>query len=135
MIDEPFSLDDFKLGLKPFHGEVKGVLTRGRLVSGIGNAYADEILYEARLYPFKKVTRLTAHELVSLHRAVYSVPAEAVGVLRERVGDKIHRKVRDFLNVHGKKNDACPGAATRSLPSPQIDVKLTTVVTASPDLY
>ena len=31
VIDEPFSLDDFKLGLKPFHGEVKGVLTRGRL--------------------------------------------------------------------------------------------------------
>ena len=62
VIDEPFSLDDFKLGLKPFHGEVKGVLTRRRLVSGIGNAYADEILYEARLYPFKKVTRLTAHE-------------------------------------------------------------------------
>lgn len=108
VIDEPFSLDDFKLGLKPFHGEVKGVLTRGRLVSGIGNAYADEILYEARLYPFKKVTRLTAYELVSLHRAVYSVPAKAVRVLRERVGDKIHRKVRDFLKVHGKKNDACP---------------------------
>lgn len=108
MIDEPFSLDDFKLGLKPFHGEVKGVLTRGRLVSSIGNAYADEILYEARLYPFKKVARLTAHELVSLHRVVYSVPAKAVGVLRERVGDKIHRKVRDFLKVHGKKNDACP---------------------------
>ena len=108
VIDQPFSLDDFKLGLKPFHGEVKGVLTRGRLVSGIGNAYADEILYEARLYPFKKVTRLTAHELVSLHRAVYSVPAKAVRALRERVGDKIHRKVRDFLKVHGKKNDACP---------------------------
>lgn len=92
MIDEPFSLDDFKLGLKPFRGEVKGVLTRGRLVSGIGNAYADEILYEARPYPFK----ITAHELVSLHRAVYSVPAKALRVLRERVGDKIHRKCGIF---------------------------------------
>ena len=76
MIDEPFSLDDFKLGLKPFHGEVKGVLTRRRLVSGIGYAYADEILYEARLYPFKKVTRLTAHELVSrcTERSIRSLP-------------------------------------------------------------
>ena len=98
-------------------------------------AYADEILYEARLYPFKKVTRLTAHELVSLHRAVYSVPTKAVGVLRARVGDKIHRKVRDFLKVHAKRTTPAPGAATRSLPSPQIDVKLTTVVTVSPDLY
>lgn len=108
VIDEPLSLDEFKLGLKPFRDEVKGVLTRARLVSGIGNAYADEILYEAQIYPFKKVTRLTADELVSLHQAVYTVPTAAVGVLRERVGDKIHRKVRDFLKVHGKKNDSCP---------------------------
>ena len=113
VIDEPLSLGDFKLGLKPFRGEVKGVLTRGRLVSGIGNAYADEILHEAKIYPFKKVTRLSADELVSLHRAVYSVPARAVAVLRERVGDKIHMKVRDFLRVHGKKNEPCPRCGNR----------------------
>ena len=113
VIDEPLSLGDFKLGLKPFRGEVKGVLTRGRLVSGIGNAYADEILHEAKIYPFKKVTRLSADELVSLHRAVYSVPARAVAVLRERVGGKIHMKVRDFLRVHGKKNEPCPRCGNR----------------------
>ena len=113
VIDEPLSFGDFKLGLKPFRGEVKGVLTRGRLVSGIGNAYADEILHEAKIYPFKKVTRLSVDELASLHRAVYSVPAIAVGVLRERVGDKIHRKVRDFLKVHGKKNEPCPRCGNR----------------------
>ena len=113
VIDNPLSLGDFKLGLKPFRGEVKGVLTRGRLVSGIGNAYADEILHEAKIYPFKKVTRLSADELASLHRAVYSVTAAAVVVLRERVGDRIHRKVRDFLKVHGRKNEPCPRCGNR----------------------
>jgi formamidopyrimidine-DNA glycosylase len=48
---------------------VKGVLTRGRLVSGIGNVYADEILHEAMIYPFKKVPRLSADQLASLHGA------------------------------------------------------------------
>ena len=112
-IDEPLSFGDFKLGLKPFRGEVKGVLTRGQLISGIGNAYADEILHEAKIYPFKKVTRPSADELASLHRAVYSVTAAAVVVLRERVGDRIHRKVRDFLKVHGKKNEPCPRCGNR----------------------
>jgi formamidopyrimidine-DNA glycosylase len=87
---------------------ISPMLTGGRLVSGIGNAYADEILHEAMIYPFKKVTRLSGDELASLHRAVYSVPAAAVETLRERVGNKIHRKFRDFLKVHGKKNDPCP---------------------------
>ena len=112
VIDKPLSFGEFKLGLKPFRGEVKGVLTRGQLVSGIGNAYADEILHDAMIYPFKKVTRLSERELESLHRAVYSVPANAVGVLRKRIGDQIHRKVRDFLAVHGKKGQTCPRCGT-----------------------
>ncbi|MEE8046877.1 MAG: DNA-formamidopyrimidine glycosylase family protein [Dehalococcoidia bacterium] len=108
VIDERLSFDDFKDGLRSFRGEVKGVLTRGKLVSGIGNAYADEILHDAMIYPFKKVTRLSEEEKKALHRSVYSVPESAVKVLRERVGTQIHRKIRDFLKVHGKKNEKCP---------------------------
>jgi formamidopyrimidine-DNA glycosylase len=64
------------------------------------------------LYPFKKVTRLSEDEKHSLHRAVYSVPESAVEVLRKRVGDQIHRKIRDFLKIHGKKNEKCPGCGS-----------------------
>ncbi|MDA1278445.1 MAG: hypothetical protein O3B95_00165 [Chloroflexi bacterium] len=113
VIDEPLSFEEFKNCLKPFRGEVKGVLTRGGLVSGIGNAYADEILHEAMIYPFKKASRLSDDELSSLHRAVYSVPLAAVEVLRDRVGDQIHRKVRDFLRVHGKQGQSCPRCGSR----------------------
>jgi len=108
VIDEPLSLDEFNLGLKPFRGEVKGVLTRGQLVAGIGSAYADKILHHAMIYPFKRVTKLSADEKASLHRSIYSVTGAAVVVLRERVGDQIHRKIHDFLSVHGKKNESCP---------------------------
>jgi formamidopyrimidine-DNA glycosylase len=108
VIDQRLSFDDFKLDMKPFRGEVKGVLTRGKLVAGIDNAYADEILHDAMIYPFKKITRLSGDEKAALHRSVYSVPEAAVEVLRERVGDQIHRKVRDFLKVHGRKNEQCP---------------------------
>ena len=48
------TLEEFEERLRPFHGEIKGILIRGRALSGIGNAYSDEILFEAGIYPFGK---------------------------------------------------------------------------------
>jgi len=58
---EPFDIspEDFRGRLRPFRGEIKGILTRGEFVAGIGNAYADEILWAARLHPYRKRTQLT----------------------------------------------------------------------------
>ena len=113
VLDEPLSLQAFADRLKPYRGEIKGVLTRGGAVSGIGNAYADEVLFAAGIYPFKKRTSLSPDELAALHDAVYRVPAEAVPLLRERMGDTIHRKVRDHLKVHGRGNEACPACNSK----------------------
>lgn len=113
VLDEPLSLQAFTERLRPYRGEIKGVLTRGGAVSGIGNAYADEVLFAAGIYPFKKRTSLSPAEMAALHDAVYRVPAEAVPILRERMGNDIHRKVRDHLKVHGKGNQACPSCGAR----------------------
>lgn len=102
------SFDDFKTGLKKFRGEVKGVLTRGSFVSGIGNAYSDEILFAAGISPFRKVGSLKEDELERLHQQSRVVVEEAITILRERMGDNIHVKIRDFLKVHGKGGEPCP---------------------------
>jgi formamidopyrimidine-DNA glycosylase len=102
------SFEEFKAGLKKFRGEVKGVLTRGNLVSGIGNAYSDEILFAAGISPFRKVGTLKEDELLRLHRQSRTVVEDAIDVLRERMGDNIHVKIRDFLKVHGKGGEPCP---------------------------
>ena len=101
-------LEDFRARLKHFYGEIKGVLTRGSLVSGIGNAYADEVLFAAGIAPFRKSRSLTADEVATLHRQCRSVVEEAVAVLRERMDGRIHVKVRDFLQVHNKGGQPCP---------------------------
>ena len=121
VLDAPLALEAFTERLKPFRGEIKGVLTRGRAVSGIGNAYADEILFAAGIFPFKKRTSLSRDEVARLHQAVYQVPAQAVGILRERVGDAIHREVRDFLRIHGRTGASCPecGGAITSITANQ----------------
>ncbi|MSP78567.1 MAG: hypothetical protein EXR67_03295 [Dehalococcoidia bacterium] len=113
VLDMPMSLDAFTAALKPFRGEIKGILTRGELVSGIGNAYADEVCFAAGLFPFRKVTQLEPEEVERLWRAVYAVPREAIPILRERVGYNIHLKVRDFLKVHGKAGQPCPRCGGR----------------------
>ncbi|MXZ91186.1 MAG: Fpg/Nei family DNA glycosylase [Chloroflexi bacterium] len=103
-----FTFDDFKAGLKGFSGEIKGVLTRGRVISGIGNAYADEILFRAGVYPFKKRRALSDDELRRIHQCSREVILDAIEEVRQRMGDQIDHKARDFLAVHNKGGQPCP---------------------------
>ncbi len=111
---EPFeiTLEEFRLRLKPFRGEIKGVLTRGQFVAGIGNAYADEILWAARLHPYRKRTQLTAEEVDRLYVAMRSTLAEAVDKVRMEMHEDIHLKPRDFMAVHMKSGEPCPRCGT-----------------------
>jgi formamidopyrimidine-DNA glycosylase len=102
------SLEEFRSRLTRFHGEIKGVLTRGAFISGIGNAYSDEILFAAGLSPFRKTKSLGDQELALLHEQCRAVVLEAAEVLRGRMGNDIHVKIRDFLKVHRKGGQPCP---------------------------
>ncbi len=105
---DDFSFREFQERLRAFHGEIKGVLTRGRVVSGIGNAYADEILFEARVYPFKRRKALSSDELRRIYDCSRRVALDSIEALRERMGDRIDHKARDFLKIHSRKGQPCP---------------------------
>ncbi len=105
---DDFTFDDFKANLKGFSGEIKGVLTRGRVIAGIGNAYADEILFRAGVYPFKKRRALSDDDLRSIHRCSREVVLDAIEQVRQRMGNQIDHKLRDFLAVHNKGGQPCP---------------------------
>jgi len=113
VLDQPLELETFARRLRAFHGEIKGILTRGQLVAGIGNAYADEVLFAAGISPFRRRPELTVEEVARLHAAVYSVPGEAVEVLRGLMGEQIHLKPRDWLQVHNKGGKPCPRCGSR----------------------
>jgi len=89
-------------------GEIKGVLTNQTFVAGIGNAYADEILFRAGVYPFRKSPSLSEDEVRCIYEAMHTVLGGAIDILRERVGDEIHVEIRDFLQVHGRGGQPCP---------------------------
>ena len=107
---EPFavSLPDFRARLRPFRGEIKGILTRGEFVAGIGNAYADEILWAARLHPYRKCTQLTPDEIERLYVAMQSTLLDAIEKVRAEMGENIHLKPREFMAVHMKTGRAMP---------------------------
>ena len=105
---DAFSFEEFQQRLRPFHGEIKGILTRGRVIAGIGNAYSDEILFAAEVYPFRKRKNLKPEELHCIYTSSKQVVQEAVPVLRERMGENLHTKVRDFLKVHNRGGLPCP---------------------------
>lgn len=111
-LDPQLTLDSFRLRLRKHPGEIKGVLTNQVFVAGIGNAYADEILFRARIYPFRKRPSLTADETARLHDAMSAVLSEAILIIRERTGVHIEDEIRDFLLVHGKAGQPCPRCAT-----------------------
>jgi formamidopyrimidine-DNA glycosylase len=98
--------------LRQRRGEIKGLLTNQAVVAGIGNAYADEILFDAGLYPFRKRPSLSPDDVERLHSSMREVLSQAITVLRERVGDDIEVKIRDFLSVHGKGGSPCPRCGT-----------------------
>ena len=111
-LDGGVSYEGFKERLRSYTGEIKGVLARGKLLAGIGNAYVDEILWEARVSPFRKRKTLTDEELRQVYDAITKVLREAIEVVRREMPPNIHIKVRDFLSVHRKGGEPCPRCGT-----------------------
>ena len=107
-LDPALTFEVFAQRLKKFPGQIKRSLVNAAFVAGIGNAYSDEILFAARVYPFKRARELTDEERRRVYDAIGSVYAWAMPIVAERMGDVIEEKHRDFLKVHRKGGEPCP---------------------------
>jgi formamidopyrimidine-DNA glycosylase len=108
-------LDAFRSALTAENRTLKRALTDPRILSGIGNAYSDEILHAARLSPFKRTRDLDAEETVRLHESARRVLANWTARLAEETGDAFPEKVtafRDGFAVHGRYREPCPACGT-----------------------
>jgi len=110
---EPLGIDytAFRDALVERNHTVKRALTDPRILSGIGNAYSDEILHRAKLSPLIWTRRLTEEQLRRLHEATREVLSEWVTRLIEQHGDDFPEKVTAFrpeMAAHGKYGQPCP---------------------------
>ena len=106
--DRSFVLEAWQARIKRHHGELQNLLKNQEFMAGIGNAYSDEILWAARVAPFRKRSSLAAEESEALWRASHAVCEWAVGELRERVPPTFEKQARDFLQVHLRGGEPCP---------------------------
>ena len=110
---EPLQVDypGFKAALLERNHTVKRALTDPRILSGIGNAYSDEILHRARLSPLVWTTRMTEEQVERLHEATREVLSEWSARLIEQHGEAFPEKVTAFrpeMAAHGKYGEPCP---------------------------
>lgn len=95
--------------LMGFNGQIKNILTNQKFIAGIGNAYSDEILFVARINPFRKRATLSEEEMGALYRAMCDVFAWAFPLVTDAMQDDIPlEEVRYFMRVHRRGGEPCP---------------------------
>ena len=108
--------EEFARALRARNHTLKRALTDPRILSGIGNAYSDEILFEARLSPFTLTQKLSDGEVEQLFHAIKRTLTDWVERLRKNYGDKFPEKVTAFrpdMATHGKYGQSCPRCGSK----------------------
>ncbi len=108
-LSSAFTLEALRQLTQGQRRQAKKFLTDQRRIAGIGSAYADEILFCARISPVRYVSTLTEDELRILHEAIRDVLSEAIDQIRARIGTGLFTdEIRDFLKVYKHTGDPCP---------------------------
>jgi formamidopyrimidine-DNA glycosylase len=111
LLDPALTEDAWLRRISKYRGQVKNILTNAEFVQGIGNAYSDEILWEARINPYTPRTQLSEDDLRRLYRAARQVMTWAAPLARAAMvkdGTLDYEERRDFLRVHRRGGQPCP---------------------------
>lgn len=88
--------------------QAKRLLTDQKTIAGIGSAYADEILFDAKISPVRYVNTLCSMEIEQLCRSITKVLQNAIEQIRIRIGDSLFTdEIRDFMQVYKRTGQAC----------------------------
>jgi formamidopyrimidine-DNA glycosylase len=111
VLSEEFTLEAFRGLAVGRRQQVRVFLMDQTALSAIGNAYADEILFAARLHPKTGCHQLSAEEVERLYHAVREVLAWGAAEV-EAAGEPLEAKVRGHLKVRNRKGEPCPVCGT-----------------------
>lgn len=111
---DAFTLEHFGAALKKRRIPIKTALLDQKVVAGVGNIYADEALFEARISPFRKASSLAKEEISRLHAAVKHVLELGIEYGGTTFNSYVNAegtpgKMRDYLKVYGREGLPCRG--------------------------
>ena len=115
-LDQNFTLDYFKQMLEKRQGIIKNYMLNQKNIAGIGNVYVQDMLFNAKLHPKRKIPSLTDMEIANLYKSIRSVLNESI-----RLGGLAYEK--DFYGNKGgygseqfkiayKQGKPCPNCRT-----------------------
>ena len=110
------SEEEFAQAIRAKNHTLKRALTDPHILSGIGNAYSDEILFEARLSPFTLTQKLSDAEVAKLFAAIKKTLTDWVERLRAEAVKGFPEKVTAFrpdMATHGKYREPCPRCGSK----------------------
>lgn len=114
------SFDDFHARLSQRHGQIKALLLNQSFLAGIGNIYADETLFAARIHPRAAVSRLSKRRAEQLYRSLLEVLNAAIAQRGSSVSNYVDSagergSFQQMHNVYGRAGKPCPrcGATIR----------------------
>jgi formamidopyrimidine-DNA glycosylase len=115
---EPLDVDlaTFSVALRSSNHTLKRALTDPHILSGIGNAYSDEILHRAQLSPIAMTLKLTPEEIERLYEAMRATLLEWVERLRAEAGGEFPEGVTAFrpqMAAHGRYGQLCPRCGSK----------------------
>ncbi|MBD0332884.1 MAG: Fpg/Nei family DNA glycosylase [Chitinophagaceae bacterium] len=87
---------------------IKNLLMDQKVIRGIGNAYADEILWDARIHPLSVCNKIPDEKIKELAKSIKSVLHDAEKQILKKKPDLISGEVRDFLFIHNAKKKQSP---------------------------
>jgi formamidopyrimidine-DNA glycosylase len=106
-------IEGFRRRLKRYRDELKDLLRNQAFVAGVGNAYSDEILFEARLLPLRRRASLRPAEEEALYDAIPTVLERAVTAILANPDYDESKQDRSFMKVHARGGQVCPRCGHR----------------------
>ena len=86
-LDSSFNFRKFQEILKNKQGKIKQILMNQKIISGIGNIYSDEILWEAGIHPLAKVGKINEGELKKIFKAIKKILKRAIKAKGDSISD------------------------------------------------
>jgi formamidopyrimidine-DNA glycosylase len=111
ILDDEFSETLFMKLMGKSRKQARVFLMDQSTLSAIGNAYADEILFDAGIHPKTRCSALSEDQRKGLYKSIRSVIRWAIEEV-ERAGQPLDVKVRDHLKVRNRKGEPCPRCGT-----------------------
>jgi formamidopyrimidine-DNA glycosylase len=114
-LEEQFTFNKFSRIIENKKGNIKSLIMNQKYIAGIGNIYANEILFQAGIHPLRRSDSLTTHEIKKLYYSIQDTLAKAVLARGTTMADESYRDLEgkngnyaEAIMVYGKRKGNCP---------------------------